>query len=625
MVTTGRTPTDIPPPTLAPATPTSTALPGTNDIVLEPEDGNAGWVVSSQPNLNHFDDVDMFTGTWNGLIYHGAVRFNLSSIPEGMYVNYVRLEVTGRSSENLSKNGTWSVRVLNTSVDANFENAGYLDIRGTLVDSTLLPLLGVPDLGAGRSNIFSFTPSQLSLIQNRIRGSKHITFRLDGPTSASFANLFNWDTGQGPESIYPGPRLVINWSRVPPPTVPTPTVTDTPRPTNTPLPPTAGPSPTPTVTPIPPTPTYTAPPPVGPGPGLPTLPPPVATTGPGEAALELAPQGPQYVGWAKQGESRNHFGDANIFAGYYQGRVYLGAAQFDLSAIPPGSKVRGARLVLTGLTRRWLSPDGNGFWNARIMGAQGDDNFPQHTFLTLSAAPVVSTLDPDLRQRDLDVGVRNTFAFRDFELQLLEQRLSTTGKVSFVFDGPYGGLSNLATWDSGFGPGSRQGPVLQIVFGPPRNGELPPATPGPIPTNTPVAMPPGNTWQQCQANMINAINRTRDQFGVPILLAPNERLTKAAEIHNQDMVSHNFFSHTGSDGSTPEQRVARVAYAAENVGEILAGRSSDIEAILSAWLRQGQRDELLSPRYTQVGVSCLFSPNTDYFFYWTVVFAKPRN
>jgi uncharacterized protein YkwD len=89
------------------------------------------------------------------------------------------------------------------------------------------------------------------------------------------------------------------------------------------------------------------------------------------------------------------------------------------------------------------------------------------------------------------------------------------------------------------------------------------------------------------------------------------------------MVTANFFSHTGSDGSSPSDRVARTGYVASSVGEVLAAASPDVEAVMAAWLSRAQRDELFNPSYSDVGVSCLYAPVSTYGYYWTVVFARP--
>ena len=51
-------------------------------------------------------------------------------------------------------------------------------------------------------------------------------------------------------------------------------------------------------------------------------------------------------------------------------------------------------------------------------------------------------------------------------------------------------------------------------------------------------------------------------------LAPNQTLNVGAERHSRDMLTQNYFSHTGRDGSSPTQRVERLGYdgvAAENI------------------------------------------------------------
>src|SRR3954465_9054674 len=51
--------------------------------------------------------------------------------------------------------------------------------------------------------------------------------------------------------------------------------------------------------------------------------------------------------------------------------------------------------------------------------------------------------------------------------------------------------------------------------------------------------------------LFNAINQKRAEAGCPAL-ALNDNLAQAARDQGLDMAEHNFFSHTGSDGSKPD-------------------------------------------------------------------------
>jgi thermitase len=601
------TATSRPTATFTPGPPTPTSLPGSRDVVLRPGPNHVGWVVSSQPSLNHFDDEDTYTGTWNGRIYHGAMQLDLSSIPANARLNFARLELTGRSRQFLGTSGTWSVKLLATAIDADFVNHGYTAIHGAAVDATMLPLLGVNDLVAGQVNTFNFAPSQLTVLQSRIAGSRAVSFRIDGPPADPTSNLFTWDTGYGPETTYPGPQLVLNFGTGLPTGVPSLTPSEVPPPSPTVAPPTAGPSATATATSPPPTRTATAPPPPPTRTPTATLPPPIPTADLGEGAVEIRPQAPEDVGWVRQNEMINHFGDAYTYSGYYYGLIYHGAVQFDLSAIPPGSAIRAARLTLTGNSTRYLSTQGNGLWNVKLLGPAIDAGWRRSTFGTLDGAEVLSMLTPELRQADLDLGRANVFVFNELERRALSFRVDTTRKISFRFDGPRAGISNVFSWDSGFGSASRQPPVLSVVFGPARDVEPGPTT---APPNLDLALA-----------VIARINAERSQAGLR-QLAISSPLMDAATDHTDDMVRFNFFSHTGSDGSQPEDRVRRAGFDALDVGEVLAALSADPNAVVDAWMSRPQREVILTPHFTHIGAAMMYRAGTAYGNYWTVNLAE---
>jgi len=590
--------------TPAPPTPTQAAPPDSVTVILQPRNNRVGWVVSSQPSLNHFDDEETYTGTWNARSYHGAAQFDLSSLPPGAVLNFARIELTGRSREFLGTVGTWSVNVLRREIDPNFANEGYTGIHNAAIDATLLPLLGVPDLGAGSVNAFPFTSGHLTLLGDRLGSTRLVTIRLDGPTGGSFSNLFTWDTGFGADTRYPGPKLVVNYSTMPQTPLPTATATPTALPTDL---PTVGPSETPLPTEEPYTPTATAPPPMPTETPTATLPPP-PTVQPSDNALDIVPAC-EDVGYARQFESFNHFCDDNLFAGYYQNRVYFGAMQFDLSGIPKTSAIRSARLVLTGQSTRWLASAGNGLWNVKVLTGAADGAWRSAAYTRLSSADISSALQPTLRQYDFGVGRENVFDLHPIQLEELAFRVATTGRFSLIIDGPKGGASNVMDWDTGHGPGLRNPPRLQVVYGPPGSGE-------PLPTAVPES-------GEKATEMLRLINEVRAANGAPVLEV-DERLVRAAMGHNLDMARNAYFGHTGSDGSTPAQRAQRAGLApTAKVGEMIAARNQDPLAVYSAWFSQGQRDMLLDPDYTHVGVHYLAQPSARYVHYWTAKLARP--
>lgn len=119
-----------------------------------------------------------------------------------------------------------------------------------------------------------------------------------------------------------------------------------------------------------------------------------------------------------------------------------------------------------------------------------------------------------------------------------------------------------------------------------------------------------------RAALLFLYNQARIAAGVPPLLE-NVALTMAAQLHAQDSVQRGYGSHVGSDGSRSSQRVARAGYTGRITGENWAwGRS--VEQAFDMWFHQEapsgpHYDNILSPRYTEVGFGIAASPGGYYF------------
>jgi uncharacterized protein YkwD len=125
--------------------------------------------------------------------------------------------------------------------------------------------------------------------------------------------------------------------------------------------------------------------------------------------------------------------------------------------------------------------------------------------------------------------------------------------------------------------------------------------------------------------LVTAINAYRAQKGLPAFTV-NALLDRAAQSHSADMACNQLFVHTGSNGSTPQSRVAAVGYAASSVTENVYGRypAPTGQETVTWWIsdpsdpRHGQN--LVSTKYTEIGVGYSFFNN---FGYYAVVFAVP--
>lgn len=92
------------------------------------------------------------------------------------------------------------------------------------------------------------------------------------------------------------------------------------------------------------------------------------------------------------------------------------------------------------------------------------------------------------------------------------------------------------------------------------------------------------------------------------------------------MACNNFFSHTGSDGSSPWDRAVRAGYTFTLIGENLymgSGTYNDPQAVVQTWLNSpGHRANMLNPDYVHIGVGYIVHPDTGT-GYVTAMFGRP--
>jgi uncharacterized protein YkwD len=115
--------------------------------------------------------------------------------------------------------------------------------------------------------------------------------------------------------------------------------------------------------------------------------------------------------------------------------------------------------------------------------------------------------------------------------------------------------------------------------------------------------------------LLALLNTHRAAAGVPALELDPALRTEARE-HPCDMQRHHRLSHTGSDGSTPFQRIraAGVTYrvAGENIGEttgyaLTAGLDRDDRDMMAEPLTPGNHHgNIVNPAYTRVGLGVIY-------------------
>jgi uncharacterized protein YkwD len=119
---------------------------------------------------------------------------------------------------------------------------------------------------------------------------------------------------------------------------------------------------------------------------------------------------------------------------------------------------------------------------------------------------------------------------------------------------------------------------------------------------------------------------TRGSFAPAGPLSWSTLLAQAATAHSQDMVTNNFFSHTGSNGSSMSARVDATGYAWSALGENIAGGYGSVNIVMDGWMgSDGHCANIMNPNFTQIGMACIQGTSANaYGNYWTMDLARPR-
>ena len=98
-------------------------------------------------------------------------------------------------------------------------------------------------------------------------------------------------------------------------------------------------------------------------------------------------------------------------------------------------------------------------------------------------------------------------------------------------------------------------------------------------------------------------------------VSSDARLEEAARCHSLDMAQQGTISHTGSDGSSPGDRISDVGYNFQFLGENLAmGQPTAVDAV-DAWLGsdQGHCENLMNSDYEDIGVGVVIADGVPYY------------
>ena len=164
------------------------------------------------------------------------------------------------------------------------------------------------------------------------------------------------------------------------------------------------------------------------------------------------------------------------------------------------------------------------------------------------------------------------------------------------------------------------------------------STPSPAPA--PAPGPVAGTSATCQLTnfetealaRVNALRASgavcgaQGAFAATTPLTFNNTLNQAGLKHSDDMMSVNFFSHTGSDVSSSSQRATAAGYLWRAVGENIAAGQPTVASVMTAWTNSpGHCANLMNPSFTDIGLVCVQgSSGTTYSTYLTMMLGAQR-
>jgi uncharacterized protein YkwD len=112
-----------------------------------------------------------------------------------------------------------------------------------------------------------------------------------------------------------------------------------------------------------------------------------------------------------------------------------------------------------------------------------------------------------------------------------------------------------------------------------------------------------------------------------LALTANGPLTSAAQAHAMDTACQLFLSHTGSDGSSPFDRMLRFGYSYSTAAENVAAGYATPADVVNGWMgSSGHRANIMNPSFSEAGIGYVYNSSSttgNYYSYWTMTFGAP--
>ena len=95
--------------------------------------------------------------------------------------------------------------------------------------------------------------------------------------------------------------------------------------------------------------------------------------------------------------------------------------------------------------------------------------------------------------------------------------------------------------------------------------------------------------------------------------------------HAADMAQHDYFEHRDLNGGSPADRVRAVGYRERLVGENIAYGPKSVEEVVQGWLDSpGHCENIMDPRFAEMGVAYATGQSGRHGLYWVQVLAQPQ-
>jgi uncharacterized protein YkwD len=226
------------------------------------------------------------------------------------------------------------------------------------------------------------------------------------------------------------------------------------------------------------------------------------------------------------------------------------------------------------------------------------------------------------------------------------QRLSALSLVAALAACGGGGAdSTVAPAAAAPTPAPAANPTPPAAAPAPVPAPAPPPAPAPTPTPAPApapAPPPSAAGTRATCNLSNfqtealaLVNAHRaagascgssGTFPAAPALSWNGALTQASLVHSDDMMALNFFSHTGSSGSSAGQRATAAGYVWQTWGENIAAGQPTVANVVAGWMASpGHCANIMNARFRDIGLACVSgTASNTYRSYWTMTLGTAR-